>query len=457
MLLAPCYLLLEGLQLIEKVIIVGAAGRDFHNFNVYFKGNPRYRVIAFTAAQIPNIEGRTYPAELAGGLYPDGIPICAERDMARLIREWRIDLVAFSYSDVSYEEVMHKAAVAMAEGADFILLGATYTMLKSKKPVIAVCAVRTGAGKSQTTRKVADILKQQFGKRIVVVRHPMPYGDLRRQVVQRLSAYVDFDANKCTIEEREEYEPLIERGIVVYAGIDYGQILERAESEADIIIWDGGNNDTPFYAPELHIVVFDPHRPGHELLYYPGETNMIMADVAIINKVDTAPAPNVERVRKNIAASNPLATIILSESPITADSPERIRGQRVLVVEDGPSITHGGMPFGAATIAARKFGAAEIVAPQPFAVGSIMDAYERYPHIGSQLPSMGYSEQQILDLEATINRADCDLVIFSTPADLNCLLHINKPAIRIRYEYKDHGPPFLKDVLAHKLEKIGVL
>ncbi len=443
--------------MIEKVLIVGAAGRDFHNFNVYFRANPRYRVMAFTAAQIPNIEGRTYPAGLAGELYPDGIPIYAERDMARLIREYRIDLVAFSYSDVSYGEVMHKAAIAMAEGADFILLGATYTMLESSKPVIAVCAVRTGAGKSQTTRKIAGILKEEFGKRIVVVRHPMPYGDLGRQVVQRLSAYEDFDSNKCTIEEREEYEPLIERGITVYAGIDYGRVLECAESEADIIIWDGGNNDTPFYAPDLHIVVFDPHRAGHELLYYPGETNMIMADVAVINKVDTASQSNVEKVRENIAGSNPDATIILAESPISADNPDLIRGRRVLVVEDGPSITHGGMPFGAATIAARKFGAAEIVAPQPFAVGAIRETYQRYPHIGDQLPSMGYSEQQIMDLEETINRADCDLVVFSTPADLRALLHINKPAIRIRYEYKDHGPPFLKDVLAEKLKKISVL
>ena len=443
--------------MIERVIIVGAAGRDFHNFNVYFRGNPRYKVIAFTAAQIPNIEGRTYPAELAGELYPDGIPIYPERDMERLIREYRIDLVAFSYSDVSYGEVMHKAAIAMAEGADFILLGATYTMLESSKPVIAVCAVRTGAGKSQTTRKIAGMIKQEFGKKIVVVRHPMPYGDLGRQVVQRLSTYGDFESNKCTIEEREEYEPLIERGITVYAGIDYGRVLECAESEADIIIWDGGNNDTPFYAPDLHIVVFDPHRAGHELLYYPGEVNMIMADVAVINKVDTAPQANVERVKKNIAASNPDATVILAESPIAADNPERIRGRRVLVVEDGPSITHGGMPYGAATIAARRFGAAEIVAPQPFAVGSIRESYQRYPHIGNQLPSMGYSEQQIKDLEATINRADCDLVVFATPADLGGLLHINKPAIRIRYEYKDHGPPFLKDVLADKLEKMGVL
>jgi predicted GTPase len=442
--------------MVEKVIIVGAAGRDFHNFNVYFRANPRYRVIAFTAAQIPNIEGRTYPPELAGELYPDGIPVYPEQDMSRLIREHRIDLVAFSYSDVSYGEVMHLAAVAMAEGADFILLGATYTMLKSQKPVIAVCAVRTGCGKSQTTRRIARILKE-LGKRVVVVRHPMPYGDLRRQVVQRLSAYEDFEINKCTIEEREEYEPLIEAGIVVYAGIDYGRILERAESEADVIIWDGGNNDTPFYAPDLHIVVFDPHRAGHELLYYPGETNMIMADVAVINKVDTALWSDVEKVNKNIAASNPDAIVIMAESPIVVDDPERIQGRRVLVIEDGPSITHGGMPFGAATIAARNFGASQIVDPRPFAVGLIREIYERYPHIGNELPSMGYSEQQIRDLEATINRADCDLVVFATPADLSSLLQINKPALRIRYRYKDHGPPFLKDVLVQKLEKIGIL
>ncbi len=442
--------------MVEKVIIVGAAGRDFHNFNVYFRGNPRYRVIAFTAAQIPNIEGRTYPSELAGELYPDGIPIYAEHDMSKLIREHRIDLVAFSYSDVSYTEVMHIAAIAMAQGADFILLGATYTMLKSQKPVIAVCAVRTGCGKSQTTRRIARILRE-LGKKVVVVRHPMPYGDLRRQVVQRLSAYADFEINNCTIEEREEYEPLIEAGIVVYAGIDYGRILESAESEADIIIWDGGNNDTPFYAPDLHIVVFDPHRAGHELLYYPGETNMIMADVAVINKVDTALWGDVEKVNKNIAASNPEAIIILSESPIVVDDPERIQGRRVLVIEDGPSITHGGMPFGAATIAARNFGASQIVDPRPFAVGLIGEIYDRYPHIGNQLPYMGYSEQQIRDLEATINRADCDLVVFSTPADLSCLLQINKPALRVRYRYKDHGPPFLKDVLLQKLEKIGIL
>ncbi|HYA43880.1 MAG TPA: cyclic 2,3-diphosphoglycerate synthase [Syntrophobacteraceae bacterium] len=438
-------------MLVEKVLIVGAAGRDFHNFNVYFRQNPRYRVIAFTAAQIPNIEGRTYPAEIAGELYPEGVPIYAEKEMRRLIREHRIDLVAFSYSDVSYREVMHKAAGAMAEGADFVLLGATYTMLRSKKPVIAVCAVRTGAGKSQTTRKVAGIVKEKLGKKVVVVRHPMPYGDLGRQVVQRLSAYGDFELNKCTIEEREEYEPLIERGITVYAGIDYGLVLAEAEAEADIIIWDGGNNDTPFFFPDLHITVFDPHRPGHELFYYPGETNMIMADAAVINKVDTAPVGNVEKVRHNISISNPKATIILAESPIAVDNPRRIRGRRVLVVEDGPSITHGEMPYGAATIAARKFEAARIVEPRPFAVGSIREAFELYPHIGSQLPAMGYSQRQIEDLEETINRADCDLVIFSTPADLSALLHINKPAIRVRYEYKDHGPPYLEEAIEQKL------
>ncbi len=442
--------------MIEKVIIVGAAGRDFHNFNVYFKANPRYRVVAFTAAQIPNIEGRNYPPELAGELYPEGIPIYSEENMGQLIRDHRIDLVAFSYSDVSYEHVMRKAAIAMAEGADFILLGATYTMLKSSKPVVAVCAVRTGCGKSQTTRKVSKIL-QERGKKVVVVRHPMPYGDLKKQVVQRFSCLDDFNSNRCTIEEREEYEPIIERGMVVYAGIDYAKILERAEAEADIIVWDGGNNDTPFYHPDLHIVVFDPHRAGHELLYYPGETNMIMADVAIINKVDTAMLVDVEKVLKNIHMSNPRAEVVMAESPIIVDNPERIRGRRVLVVEDGPTLTHGGMPFGAAAIAARQFGAAEIVDPRPFAVGAILETFQRYPNIGNQLPSMGYSEQQILDLEASINATDCDLVIFSTPTDLTCLLNINKPALRIRYEYKDHGQPYLEDILIDKLSTMGAL
>jgi len=438
--------------MVEKVIIVGAAGRDFHNFNVYFRGNPRYRVIAFTAAQIPNIEGRTYPPELAGELYPDGIPIYAEQDMSNLIREHRIDLVAFSYSDVSYAEVMHIAAIAMAHGADFILLGATYTMLKSQKPVIAVCAVRTGCGKSQTTRRIARILRE-LGKKVVVVRHPMPYGDLRRQVVQRLSAYADFEINKCTIEEREEYEPLIEAGIVVYAGIDYGRILERAESEADIIIWDGGNNDTPFYAPDLHIVVLDPHRAGHELLYYPGETNMIMADVAVINKVDTALWGDVEKVNKNIAASNPEAIIILSESPIVVDDPERIQGRRVLVIEDGPTITHGGMAYGAGYVAALAAGAAEIVDPRPSAAADFAKAFEKYPHIGRVLPALGYGAAQLQALAQTINSADADVVVSATPVDLARLLDINKPIVRASYEFAETGEPTLSAIVDGFVEK----
>ena len=442
--------------MIEKVLIVGAAGRDFHNFNVYFRDNSRYRVKAFTSAQIPNIKGRIYPPELAGELYPEGIPIYPEEEMVDLIRKHRIDLVAFSYSDVSYPEVMHKASAAMAEGADFILLGATYTMLKAKKPVVAVCAIRTGCGKSQTTRKIADILLGR-GKRVVVVRHPMPYGDLGKQVVQRFSQYRDFDNNRCTIEEREEYEPLIDRGIVVFAGIDYAKVLERAEAEADIIIWDGGNNDTPFYFPDLHIVVFDPHRAGHELMYYPGETNMLMADVAIINKVDTATVDKVEQVRENIRKYASKAVTVLAESPIIVSHPDKIKGRRVLVVEDGPTLTHGGMPFGAATIAARRYGAARIVDPRPYAVGSIRRAFEEYPHIGPQLPSMGYSEQQRKDLEATINAAECDLVVFATPIDLTCLLSINKPTLRIRYEYSDFGSPTLEEVLVERLKAKGIL
>jgi predicted GTPase len=436
--------------MVEKVIIVGAAGRDFHNFNIYFRNNRRYNVIAFTAAQIPDIEGRLYPPELAGELYPDGIPIFPEEDMAALIRRNRVDMVAFSYSDVSHVEVMHKASAAMAQGADFILLGATYTMLQARKPVIAVCAVRTGAGKSQTTRRVCAIL-QNLRDRVVVVRHPMPYGDLRKQVVQRFSSYEDFDRNRCTIEEREEYEPLVNMGIVVYAGIDYGLILERAEQEADVIVWDGGNNDTPFYHPDLHIVVFDPHRAGHELLYYPGETNMLMADVAIINKVDTASSADIETVRKNIQKHAPKARIVMAESPVLVDDPGRIKGKRVLVVEDGPTMTHGGMSFGAATIAATKYGAAEIVDPRPYAAGSIGKIFELYPHIGPQLPAMGYGEQQIHDLELTIRAVQCDLVVFATPIDLTRLISINKPALRVRYEYKDHGHPTLEEVLLGKL------
>lgn len=442
--------------MVEKVIIMGAAGRDFHNFNIYFKDNQRYHVVAFTAAQIPDIDQRSYPSEFAGGLYPDGIPIYPEAMLARLIADHQVDLVAFSYSDVPHVELMHKASIAMAFGADFIMIGSTYTMLKADKPVVAVCAVRTGCGKSQTTRKVCTILRD-LGKKVVVVRHPMPYGDLLAQEVQRFSTYEDFERHKCTIEEREEYEPIVDQGIVVYAGVDYGKILARAQEEADIIVWDGGNNDTPFYRPNVHIVLFDPHRPGHELLYYPGETNMRMAQIAIINKVDSAEPSQVEQVRGNIEAYNPQARIILASSPVIVSEPERIRNRRVLVVEDGPTLTHGEMPFGAGAIAARIFGAFEIVDPRPFATGSIRDTYRAYPHIGPLLPAMGYSAEQIADLEQTINASDCDLVLFATPIQLTRIVSINKPAIRVRYEYEDSGSPTLEEVLLDELEGRGLI
>ena len=400
--------------MIEKVIIMGAAGRDFHNFNVYFKDNPRYKVVAFTAAQIPDIAGRLYPPELAGKSYPEGIAIYPEDELAELIQKHKVDLVAFSYSDVPHVDVMHKASLAMAVGADFILIGAPYTMLKSKKTIVAVCAVRTGCGKSQTTRKVCEILKG-LGKKVVVVRHPMPYGDLRQQIVQRYSAYEDFDKHQCTIEEREEYEPLVEQGIVVYAGIDYGKILKEAEKEADVIIWDGGNNDTPFYKPDLHIVLFDPHRAGHELLYFPGETNMMMADIAIINKVDSAPMQKVWQVKNNIETHASRAKIVLAESSVVVSKPGMIKGKRVLVVEDGPTLTHGEMPIGAGFIASEMFKAAEIVDPRPFAKGSLKETFTKYPHIESVIPAMGYTPDQIEDLEQTINQSDCDLVVFATP------------------------------------------
>lgn len=440
--------------MVEKVIIVGAGGRDFHNFNVYFKDNARYEVIAFTAAQIPHIEERAYPSELAGDLYPNGIPVYPEEKLAALIRNHRADLVAFSYSDVSHIEVMHKASIAMAEGADFILLGATYTMLQSTKPVVAVCAVRTGCGKSQTTRKVCRILRDR-GMRIVAVRHPMPYGDLKRQAVQRFASGDDMELHRCTIEEREEYEPLIDMGIVVYAGVDYERILRRAEEESDVIVWDGGNNDTPFYRPDVHVVVFDPHRPGHELLYYPGETNMLMADIAIINKVDTASPSNVETVRRNIEKYAPGADIVLAESPILVDNPELIRGRRVLIVEDGPTLTHGGMRYGAGTIAAERYGAGEVVDPRRYAVGSILETYARYPHLGRELPAMGYGELQTKELEATINAADCDLALLATPINLASVLSIEKETLRVRYEYGDHGDPTFEDVLLRRLQRLG--
>ena len=439
--------------MIEKVIIMGAAGRDFHNFNVYFKNNPRYRVVAFTMAQITGIGARDYPPELSGTLYPEGIPIYPETELVALIRQHSVDLVAFSYSDVSHVEVMHKASITMAGGADFILIGATYTMLKSKRPVVAVCAVRTGAGKSQTTRKVCEILTRH-GIKVVVVRHPMPYGDLSEQVVQRFSRFEDFERNRCTIEEREEYEPLVDMGITVYAGVDYGQILKAAEGEGDIIVWDGGNNDTPFYRPDVHIVLFDPLRAGHELSYYPGETNMLMADIAIINKVDTAPVANVEQVRKNIERHAPRAKILLAESPVLVSDPERIRGKRVLVVEDGPTLTHGGMAYGAGYIAASQYGAAEIVNPKEYAVGTIDQVYRTYPHIGPVLPAMGYSAHQIRDLVSTINRVECDLVVFATPIHLTRIIDINKPALRVRYEYRDHEPSNLEECLLQALRGI---
>ena len=442
--------------MVEKVIIMGAAGRDFHNFNVYFRNNPRYRVVAFTAAQIPSIENRLYPAELAGALYPDGVPIYPETQLPELIRSERVDLAALSYSDIPHVEVMHKASVVMANGADFILIGATYTMLRAKKPVVAVCAVRTGCGKSQTTRKVCEILRDR-GKKVVAIRHPMPYGDLRTQVVQRFSSYEDFEKHHCTIEEREEYEPLVEQGIVVYAGVDYAVILEAAQQEADVIVWDGGNNDTPFYFPDVHIVLFDPHRPGHELLYYPGETNMLMADIAVINKVDTAPAGNVEKVRRNIFKHNPSAAIVEAESPVIVNDPERIRGRRVIIVEDGPTLTHGEMPYGAGVVAARQYGAKELVDPRPFSTGTIAETFAQYPHIGPVVPAMGYGKAQIRDLQDTINRAECDLVLFATPIHLTRLISINKPTLRVLYKYLDHGTPALEEVLVRRLKNLALL
>lgn len=435
----------------EQVIIMGAAGRDFHNFNVYFRDNPRYRVVCFTATQIPNIDGRRYPAQLAGRLYPDGIPIHSDRHLAELIRDQRIDLVAFSYSDVPHSEVMHKASIVTANGADFIILAASYTMLKSVKPVVSVCAVRTGCGKSQTSREVLRIL-QQLGKRVVSVRHPMPYGDLTRQVVQRFSSYADLDACDCTIEEREEYEPVVAMGAVIYAGVDYEKILRQAEQEADVIVWDGGNNDTPFFLPEVAIVVFDPHRAGHETAYHPGETNMLMADIAVINKVDSADPAAVEAVRRTIAAHNPAADIVLANSALIVDAPERIRGRRVLVVEDGPTVTHGDMPFGAGVIAARRFSADALVDPRPYLVGSLQETFRTYPHIGTLLPAMGYGERQVHDLEATINRTPCDLVVSATPVDLTRLMTIEKPVVHIRYEYQDHDALTLKKALQKRLK-----
>lgn len=436
--------------MVEKVIIMGAAGRDFHNFNVYFRDNTRYQVVGFTATQIPDIDGRVYPAQLSGSRYPDGIPIYPDNRLVELIRQHGVDLVAFSYSDVPHVEVMHKASQTTAAGADFIIIGAPYTMLPSSKTVISICAVRTGCGKSQTSRKVIQIL-QHMGKRVVSVRHPMPYGDLTQQVVQRFSSREDLTRQRCTIEEREEYEPVIDMGAVVYAGVDYGLILEAAEKEADVIVWDGGNNDTPFFKPDLNIVVFDPHRAGHETRYHPGETNMLMADVAVINKVDSAEPEKVEQVRKTIQAHNPSATIILADSAVSVDDPERIKGKRVLVVEDGPTLTHGEMTYGAGVIAARRFGAASLADPRPYLKGTLVETFNTYPHIGTLLPAMGYSSLQIKDLEDTINDCPCDLVLSATPIDLTAVVTVDKPVVRVRYEYSDNSKPGLEDVIREKL------
>jgi len=435
-----------------RTLIMGAAGRDFHNFNVFFRDNRDYEVVAFTATQIPDIEGRTYPAELAGKLYPKGIPIFAETDLLKLIREKKVDQVIFAYSDVPHEVVMHKASAVLAAGADFRLMGMKTTQLKSTKPVVSVCAVRTGSGKSQTTRKVSLILRS-LGYKVAAIRHPMPYGDLVKQAVQRYADYSDLDKHECTIEEREEYEPHLDNGVIVYAGVDYEKILRQAEQEVDIILWDGGNNDFSFYVSDLQIVVADPHRPGHELGYHPGETNVIAADVFVINKVDTADAENVIKVRQNLRSLNPKAIIIEAASPLFVDDPDAIRGKRVLVIEDGPTLTHGEMAYGAGYVAARRFGAAEIVDPRPFAVKSIKATYEKYPKTGPILPAMGYGEAQTRDLEATINNANVDMVIIGTPIDLKRVLKINKPAQRVRYELQEIGQPTLEDILRSKFSK----
>ncbi len=436
----------------KKIIILGAAGRDFHNFNVRFRDNESYEVVAFTATQIPNIEGRVYPTELAGKLYPRGIPIRPEDEMERLIEKSEIDAAIFSYSDVPHTYVMHIASRVIAAGADFTLLSAKSTMLKSTKPVISVTAVRTGSGKSQTTRKVCETLRE-MGKRVVAVRHPMPYGDLKKQIVQRFAEYKDFDIHDITIEEREEYEPLVEMGIVVYAGVDYEKILRAAEKEADVVVWDGGNNDTSFFASDLSVVVFDPHRAGHELTYHPGEVNLRLADVAVINKVDTAEKQNIEIVRANIERINPKARIVSANSPVSIADPNAVKGKRVLVVEDGPTLTHGEMKFGAGVIAARKFGASELMDPKPHAVGSIKQAFVKYPHIENLLPAIGYGEQQMKDLAATINATDCDVVMLATPIDLTKVITIKRPTVRVRYGYGDAGSPTLGQIVKERFGK----
>ena len=430
----------------RRTLIMGAAGRDFHNFNVAFRDNEDYEVVAFTATQIPNIADRKYPAELAGRLYPDGIPIYDENELTGLIKKQKIDDVVFSYSDVPHEYVMHKASEVQAAGAGFVIMGAEQTMLNSKVPIIAICAVRTGCGKSAATRRVCRILKDT-GKKVVAIRHPMPYGDLAKQKVQRFETYEDLALHDCTIEEMEEYEPHIEQGIVVYAGVDYEAILRKAEGEADVIVWDGGNNDLPFFKPDLHITLVDPHRPGDELTYFPGETNLMLAHIVIISKEEYADPENIIKVKENIKQRNPKAFIIDATLKISIENPDRIKDCRVLAVEDGPTVTHGGMAYGAAVLAAREYGATVIVDPKPYAVGSIKETFNKYPDIDNLLPAMGYSSKQITDLEETINQTECDTVITGTPIDLGKIIRINKPIIRANYELQETSKPDMKHLI----------
>ncbi|MGI6423842.1 MAG: cyclic 2,3-diphosphoglycerate synthase [Tepidanaerobacteraceae bacterium] len=429
-----------------KTIIMGAAGRDFHVFNTYFRSNALYDVVAFTATQIPNIEGRKYPAILAGDLYPEGIPIYTEDELPSLIKIHDIKQVIFAYSDIAHEDIMHKASTVLASGADFRLMGPQNTALKSSKPVISICATRTGVGKSQTTRAVCKIL-QQMGKKVVAIRHPMPYGDLSLQICQRFASYADLDLHQCTIEEREEYEPHIDNGIVVYAGVDYEVILREAEKEADVIIWDGGNNDFSFYHTDLYIVLADPLRPGHEMMYHPGETNLKMADVVIINKIDSANVDDINKVRQNIEKANPNALIIEAASPVSLKDPELVKNKRVLIIEDGPTLTHGGMGYGAGYVAAKKYGVGEIVDAKPFAVGSIKETFEKFPHLDKVLPAMGYGKQQMKELEETIKNIDCDIVLSGTPIDITRIIKTDKPVVRVGYELQEIGHPNLKTVL----------
>lgn len=423
----------------RRVLILGAAGRDFHNFNTVFRGNPAYKVVAFTATQIPDIAGRAYPPELAGALYPAGIPIYDEADVADIIRRERVNEAVFSYSDVTHQHVMHLASLCMAAGADFKLLGCDSTMLACAKPVIAITAVRTGAGKSQTTRYISRILKG-LGKKVVAIRHPMPYGDLAKQACQRFETYADLDRHECTIEEREEYEPHIDNGFVVYAGVDYERIIRQAEQEADVVLWDGGNNDLPFYACALHLCIADPHRAGHELAYHPGETNFRRADVIVINKCDTASEADIAVVEANAKAVNPAAKVIRADSPVTVSDPGLVKGKKALVIEDGPTLTHGSMSYGAGVVAARAVGASELVDPSPYAVDSIAATYRKYPNAKGILPAMGYGDHQVRDLEATIAATPCDVVVSGTPIDITRVLKVDKPMVRVTYELEEQAP-----------------